>query len=224
MQPTTTKDAVGVQQLIDKLKSEGVDEGKHEAETLLAEAKKQAGDIVDAARDEAEKILRDAQQQAERTETNGNRALALASRDTSLQLKEQLEHEFRSWIGKLVHEQLDKPEFLGQVILEMARQVISEVGGGQVNAPEGRPSVDFLAADGIADEVDAFVKSQAAEMVRAGVTVQADRTTAHGFRAQLAGKDIEIDFTDETVTAALMRFLAPKFRQLIGAVQARETE
>ena len=55
-------------------------------------------------------------------------------------------------------------------------------------------------------------------MLRQGVSLNADRSLTHGFRVQIVGDDIEINFTDEAVTAALMRFLAPKFRQRIGSV------
>ena len=59
-------------------------------------------------------------------------------------------------------------------------------------------------------------------MLRQGVRLQADRSLSHGFRVQLADQEIELDFTDEAVTAALMRFLAPKFRQLIGSASEVE--
>ncbi len=52
---------MGVQELIDRLKSEGVEEGQQQAEALLAEAKKQAVVIVDAAHAEADKLVKEAQ-------------------------------------------------------------------------------------------------------------------------------------------------------------------
>ncbi len=224
---TDTGDTVGVQQLIDRLKAEGVQEGQQQAEALLTEAKKQAAGIVEAARAEADTILREAGHEAERTETNGTRALQLASRDATLQLKEQLEHEFRGWIGRLVHAQLDEPEFLADVIREMAADAITVASDGPVRQDGKQPTrLRFLVAEehsAVKEEnsemksLDAFVKGQAADMFRQGVRVQADRSVASGFRVHIVGDDIEIDFSDEAVTAALMRFLAPKFRQLIGS-------
>jgi V/A-type H+-transporting ATPase subunit E len=210
---------VGVQELIDRLKTEGVQEGQQQAEALLAEAKKQAAKIVDAARAEADAIAKAAQQQAERTQTNGERALALASRDTSLQLKEQLQHEFRGWVGGLVREQLDEPEFLAELIRELAAQAMATIdnGTGAQDSQQGG-KLRFLVGEDGAKSLEAFVKGQAAEMLRQGVCLQADRSLRHGFRVQIVGDDIEINFSDEAVTAALMRFLAPKFRQRIGSV------
>ena len=145
---------VGVQELIDRLKTEGVQEGQYQAETLLSEAKKQAAKIVDAARAEADTIVQEAQQQAERTETNGKRALALASRDASLQLREQLQHEFRGWIGRLVREQFDEPEFLAKLIREMAVQVMaSVVGEPDTQDSDQTEKLKFLLAQNRAESI-----------------------------------------------------------------------
>lgn len=207
---------VGVQQLIDRLKSEGVQEGKQQAEALLMAAKKDAAAILDGARAEADTIVRDAGREAERTEVNGKRALTLAARDTSLQLKEQLEREFRGWIGGLVQKQLDAPAFLPKVISEMAGQCSDVVG-------KATGDIKLLVAETgsqnkeAAREIETFVASQAAAMFEQGVSVQLDPSIQHGFRMRLAGKNVEIDMTDEAVSAALMRFLAPKFRKLIGS-------
>jgi V/A-type H+-transporting ATPase subunit E len=213
---SSSSDTAGVQQLIDRLKSEGVQEGKQQADALLLAAKKEAAAILDAARVEADAILRDAGREAERTEANGTRALTLAARDTSLQLKEQLEREFRGWIGGMVQQQLDAPDFLAKIIREMAGQCNDAIG-------EATDSINLLIAETgsqnnkAAHEFEKFVASQAAAMFEQGVSVQLDPSVQHGFRMRLEGNNVEIDMTDEGVSAALMRFLAPKFRKLIGS-------
>ncbi|QEG01292.1 V-type ATP synthase subunit E [Stieleria maiorica] len=219
MSSSSPDTGVGVQELIDRLKSEGVQEGQQQAEALLAEAKKQAAKIIDAARAEADVIVAEAQKQAQRTENNGKRALQLASRDTSLKLKEQLQHEFRSWVGGLVREQFDDSNFLIQLIKDVTSQAVAAIDHG----PRGddlEPAVklNLLVADDGDKSVDAFIKGQAAEMLRRGVELKADRTLSQGFRVQIVQDDVEINFSDEAVTAALMRFLAPKFRQRISSL------
>jgi V/A-type H+-transporting ATPase subunit E len=215
---TSPGEAAGVQELIDRLKSEGVEEGQQAAESLLAEAKRQAATILNAAHTEADGLVKAAQLQVEQMETNGKRALALASRDTSLQLKEQLQHEFRGWVSRLVGEQLASPDYLAELIRMMASQAmaaIAEVPGTEDSAESAQ--MVFSIGGENAQPVETFIKQQAAEMLRQGVRLQADRSLSHGFRIQLADQEIELDFTDDAVTAALMRFLAPKFRQLIGS-------
>ncbi|PAY21602.1 hypothetical protein CKO51_00620 [Rhodopirellula sp. SM50] len=219
-QPDAKADAsVGVQELIDRLKSEGVQEGQQQAEALLAEAKKQAAKLIDAARAEAATIASEAQLQAERTQTNGKRALELASRDASLHLKEQLQHEFRGWVGGLVREQFEDTEFVAELIREMATQAIATLDAGPAGAESDQTAkLKLLVSPDGAKSIEAFVKGQAADMLRQGVELQADRSLTHGFRIQIIDDDIEINFSDEAVTAALMRFLAPKFRQRISSL------
>jgi V/A-type H+-transporting ATPase subunit E len=213
-----SNDAVGVQELIDRLKSEGVQEGQEQANALLTEAKKQAASIIDSARAEADGILRDAVKEAEQIEINGKRALKLAARDTGLQLKEQLEHEFRGWLCALVQSELGRPSILPQLLREMAGQCSQTIqesdatGELVILAPETQE-----AQNKSVEELNAFVENEAATMFRQGVSVQFDPSVQHGFRMRLVEKNIEIDMTDEAVTAALMRFLAPKFRKLIGS-------
>lgn len=209
---------VGVQELIDRLKSEGVEVGQQRADALLAEAKKQAAMIVDAAREEADKIVKDAQHQAERIQTNGKRALALAARDTRLKLDEQIQHEFRSWVGNLVRQQLDKTDFMAELIREVATMAVAAIGDdADTEDSDSSARLRLLVDDGNSKQIDAFVNGQTAEMLRRGVVVQVDQALTHGFKLQHLEDNVEIDFTDEAVTAALMRFLAPKFRQLIGS-------
>ncbi len=223
---TDSNGTVGVQQLIDRLKSEGIRKGEQQADALLAAAKKEAAAIVETARAEAETILRDAQQQSQRTEDNGKQALILASRDTRLQLKEHLEREFRGWIGALVQKQLDAPEFLSKAILEIAGQCRGVVGKSVTNRePPSASSMTILVSPSDSEQVQAgcelkaFVEGQAAAMFGEGVFVQFDPSVQHGFRMRLDGKHVEINFTDEAITTALMRFLAPEFRKLIGSTQ-----
>ncbi len=221
-------ETVGVQELIDRLKSEGVEEGQLRADALLAEAKRQAVIIVDAAHAEADKLVKEAQRHVAQTQANGKRALALASRDASLQLKEHLQHEFRGWVGRLVLDQSTDPNFVAELIRELAGQAIAAfsddpisdgpISGGPDTQDSKQPAkLRFLVGGGESKPLEEFIRGEAAEMLRQGVCLQADRSLTHGFRVQLVDQNLELDFTDEAVTAALMRFLAPKFRQLIGS-------
>ena len=185
-------ETVGVQELIDRLKSEGVQEGQLRAEALLAEAKKQAAIIVDAAHAEADKLVKEAQRHVAQTQANGKRALALASRDTSLQLKEQLQHEFRGWVGRLVQDQLADRNFVAELIREMAGQAIAAISDGPDTQDSEQPvKLRFLVGGGESKSLEAFIKGQAAEMLRQGVCLQADRSLTHGFRVQLVDENIE---------------------------------
>jgi len=204
--------AVGVQALIDRVKTEGIVEGKQQADALVAEANRHAEAVIEKANADAQEILRAAQQESDQIKNNGKLALALASRDASLNLKEQLEHEFRGWVGGLVHKQLDNPDFLAELIREMANRTIASIHGDDDQSDE---TLYILVNDDRSGSLATFVQNQAEQMLREGVQLRSSRAVNDGFRVRLADQNVEIDFTEEAVTAALMRFLAPKFRKII---------
>ena len=56
----------GVQELIDRLREKGVEEGKEQADQLVADARQQAAQMLDDARREAADLLQRAREEAER--------------------------------------------------------------------------------------------------------------------------------------------------------------
>lgn len=208
----TADDAVGVQELIDQLKTDGVSRGQEEAESLVAHARREAVTIVDQAKEDAEKIVADAREEAKRLEENGKQQLQLAGRDASLTLKEEFEQEFQRRLGKLVDQSLRDHELLKRLILEVGGRAIPdrEAGsGGKLLVAAGEDNAAQA-------ELDGMVAGITADMLRDGMTVEVDdQADEAGVRVQLQGGDVEVDLTSETVTALLMRFVAPRFRAII---------
>lgn len=218
----TTESAAGVQDLIDRLKSDGVSRGKAEAETLIADARKQSMTIVDNAKTEAEQILAKARQEAHQIEQNGRQALGLASRDATLKLKESFQHEFQQRFGKLVSQTMSDPEFLRRLILEVAQRSVPNQGNEPMHvllppSQADQASLSGTMYDAPQGSLAHFVLGLTGDMLRDGVTFGVAETGTNGVRVRLAEKDVEIDLTDQTVTALLMRFLAPRFRAIIDS-------
>jgi V/A-type H+/Na+-transporting ATPase subunit E len=109
----TTK-AAGVEELIDRLKSDGVSKGQQEAEMLIADAKRQSMAILDAARREADEIVTTAKTEAERIRLAGTQALQLAGRDALLKLRESFQQQFENRLRKLVGKTLKNRTHCGE--------------------------------------------------------------------------------------------------------------
>lgn len=199
--------AIGVEDLIDRLKTDGVSKGKQEADALIADAKRQALAIRDAAQAEAEQIIAAAQAEAERHQQAGQQALQLAGRDALLKLRESFQMQFETRLRKLVGKSLDDPQLLRELILEVAGKA--------------RPQADAAAevllpadAEG-SDPLTAYVAGLTAEMLREGVTFGVGEDVEAGVRVRLVEQDVEIDLSDEALAAFLARFLVPRFRQVM---------
>ena len=132
---------VGVQQLIDRLKSEGVEEGKQQAEALLTAAKQEAAAIVDAARAEADTIVRGSSARS-RTHRAQRKTRTGASQP---RCEPATEGATRTRVPRLDRRSgsgaTRYTRFLALVIREMAAQcsdVLGEATGEQETSPAGK--------------------------------------------------------------------------------------
>ena len=116
----TTKVASGVQELINRLRDEGVKAGQEKSDQVLREAQEQASRIVAQAKAEAEEILSKARSEIETERTAANDSLRVAIRDTELKIEAELNADFAAHVKRLVSVELSDREFLRQIVLAIA--------------------------------------------------------------------------------------------------------
>jgi V/A-type H+-transporting ATPase subunit E len=194
--------AVGVQELIDKLKTDGVTRGQQQAEEIISAAREEAVSITDDARREADQILANAKLQAQQMLDNGKQALQLASRDAILKLRESFQQEIHRKFTALVGQHLSDKSLLQKLILEVA---------GRARPEDSKDKMEVL----VPSTLNQFVQGLAADMLREGVSFGTVDGLDGGVRVRLSDKDVDIDLTEETVTRLLMQFLAPRFRAFL---------
>jgi len=222
---TESKSSSGVQELIDRLREEGVTKGQQEADALLAVARQKSMEILDEARREADAIVTRARQEAERTKASGEDALRLACRDALLSLHESIGTEFTSKVRRLVSHTLRDRVFLERLILEVARRAVPEDARKRMEVllPNDLVSVEDLkkSPERVAEgTLTHFVLGLVGDILREGLSFGAADDDTPGVRIRLADDDVEIELTDETLTALLMEHLVPRFR----AIMERESE
>ncbi|MGL6133896.1 MAG: hypothetical protein ACRC1L_06885, partial [Prochlorococcaceae cyanobacterium] len=84
---TPVQVAAGVEGLIARLRDQGVEAGRSQAEEIVTQAQADARQTLDQARQQAERIVADARRQASNLEQSGREALDLALRDAVLTMK-----------------------------------------------------------------------------------------------------------------------------------------
>ena len=217
---TEDKTSVGVQELIEKLRKQGVQNGRSEASKIISEAKAEAETLIREARDKADAIVGKAREEADFISRAGKEALQLAERNAVLELKDYLLEQFSQQVTAVVSSSLEKEELLQKMILEVAGE--NNLRGEtnvEVVLPRKVIGVDELR--GHAELVKQgplleFVTRQAADMLGEGVTFAVSDNTGIGFR--LKDKDIEVELNDEAVAAVLLRHLQPRFRALLEGI------
>ena len=101
------KESSGVEELIQRLREQGVAAGKSQADELLEQTRRLAEQRLEAARREAEEIVQLAREDAKQTKQAGEEAVQLAVRDSILRLKSELVERFADRVRRLVTRELE---------------------------------------------------------------------------------------------------------------------
>lgn len=216
--------ASGVQALIERLRQEGVDAGRGEAEKLVEEAESRAKWIVSQAQEEADRLLAKARETAAREKTAADEALQVAARDALLGIKTQLTQRFTGEVRRLVSDKMKNEALLQQMILEVVgrgREAIDETAPAQVLLPRDVVGLEDLRRN--MDELQEgpltqFVAALATEQVREGVSFGAAEDKEGGIRIHLKDSELTLDMTDTAVANLLLQHLTPRFRALLEGI------
>ena len=96
------KTSSGVQDLIDRLRDQGVGAGRSEADRIVAEAREQAAQILAEARREADTLREQTRSDIEKEREAAQQALRLAARDTVLELLDGVARHFEQHVRRLL--------------------------------------------------------------------------------------------------------------------------
>lgn len=215
----------GVQELIGRLRDEGVKAGKQEAESVLQEARQQADQIVAQANAEADEIRDKARTEIEAERAASREAIQMAFRDTTLKLKSQVMAAFSDHVRRLVSMELRDKDFLRQAILAIFGQATQKVAKDQ--PVEVLVSEELFVTDEKGSRLTEEGKERlrhmvlgiSGEMLREGVDLKPSGETNGGMRVRLVGEDLEIDLSDEALSELLLGYLIPRFRAIVTGVE-----
>ncbi|HSD61984.1 MAG TPA: hypothetical protein VLC55_14115 [Burkholderiales bacterium] len=213
----------GVEALIERLREQGVEAGRSEADAIVTEARRRAAQLVHEAEAQAAQRVEAARKEARALQTGGEEALRIAMRDTVLRLKVELSERFSAEVRRLIAVAMDQETFLKQLILEVAGRAREEAGvdaGEAVQAllPRALVGLEELRRNPLElreGSLSHFVLSLAGNVLAEGVTFGVADDDARGIRLYLKDKDITIDLTDEKVAALLLQHLQPRFRAIL---------
>ena len=210
----------GVQHLVNRLRENGIAEGRREAELLVEEARRKAAMIVEEAETEAAKIREEAIDASKQTRKTTEEALRLAVRDSLLRLRTEVEDRFTGQLERLIALRLQDTEFIDQLILAIAGNAVPKGRTAQIllpaimaspNSDEGR---DGLTA------VDSVVRGLTGELLREGITLSVSNDLEAALSVRVGDEGIEIRLDERSLTELLGQHLLPRFRSLLDGVSA----
>ncbi|MCL6271041.1 hypothetical protein M3P05_14005 [Sansalvadorimonas sp. 2012CJ34-2] len=214
--------SVGVQELIEKLRTQGVSSGRTEGERLLENARQEAAEIVAQARKEAAAITAKAKKDAEFTIKSGEESLQLAGRNAVLDMKSYLLEKFSERIQEAVSKEMSDQGILKQMILEVAgRNSLKGESNVEVVLPAKIVGVEDLRnnpEDQKEGTLAYFAARNGQEMLMDGVTFSVSEEQKSGITFRLNDKNIEVELDDNAVSTMLLSHLQPRFRVLLEGV------
>lgn len=219
MSVTNEQISVGVQQLIEKLRTQGVSSGRTEGDRLVEEARAEAARIIADAKKEADTITSKAKREAEFTLKSGEESLELAGRNAVLELKGYLMEKFSNRISEAISTEMTDQGILQKMIVEVAgrtslqgEETIEAVLPSKVvGADDLRTNPEELKEGTLAY----FVARNGKEMLKDGVTFEVSSEQQSGITFRLSDKNIEVELDDAAVSEMLLKHLQPRFRALL---------
>ena len=213
--------AAGVDALIDRLRSEGVANGRSQAEQIISDAKAEAEAIINQAQAEAEQLISQARTETDNIKRGGQEALKVAGRDTMLALKSQLAERFTGEVQRLVGTETDKPELLTRMILEVVGRAQEEVSDSkeiEVLLPRKVEGLEDLSRN--PEELEQgilthFVRLVGRDMLKEGVTFGVVQDNQGGLKLRLVDQEVVLDISDRAIADVILQHLQPRFRALI---------
>lgn len=195
-----------LQELTDKLYQEGLEKGRAEADSLVAEAKGQAEKIVADARAEAEKILEQARHKAEDTEKNAMTEIALAGRQAKAKIKSEIETMI---VAKSTEAGVKAANLDAAFIKEMLLAVARNWNNG------AKAELAALLPEAQKKELDKAVAASAKALLAEGIEVGYSPEVKSGFKVEEKNGGYYISFSDESFEALLGGYLREKVSDLL---------
>lgn len=193
-----------LKEIIETIKSEGVESAEKQASEIVSQAEERARQIVEEAEKRAAEITRTARQEAERAERTGKENLTQAGRDLVLNVQSRLGKLFERVVQQTTREAYNA-EVLQNAIVKL------------VESWRESESTDIavqLGADG-AKDVEKALQAKLGEALKSGVTIVPVEGIDAGFRVSEKDGNAYYDFTAKGIAEVLAEFVNPRLSEVL---------
>ncbi|HBR13921.1 MAG TPA: hypothetical protein DD723_00025 [Candidatus Omnitrophica bacterium] len=195
-----------VQELIDKIKSEGIQSAEQKAKEIEQQAQKKAGSIVMEATKQAQQIIAEAKTEILKIQKSSQTASIQASRDMLLSLRKEIQSALQKIISHQVHDTLTT-ENLAHILGLIVQKTLE----GQ------NEEKDILVCLNPHDleKLKAGFMAKLQHQLKQQVKFQSAEDIGKGFLISFDGGKSSFDFTDVALSEYLARFVNPQVASLI---------
>lgn len=199
-----------LQELIDKIKKDGVNEAEKQAEAIVTSAKEEAEAIIAAAGERAEKIMSDAKAENERLVKSSEEAIRQAGRNVLISFRESVNRE----LGAIMLENVSQVYASEQ----LAELIVKVIEGRKDSADTQDLSV--ILNDGDLKRLEESILLCIDERMKKGVTLKANNSFDGGFRIAVDGGKAYYDYSAEAVAEMMSGYLSPRIAALLKEAES----
>ncbi|MCK5781464.1 MAG: hypothetical protein KAH10_02665 [Flavobacteriales bacterium] len=195
-----------LQELTDKLYSEGVSKAQEEAKVILEEAKKESNKILSDAKEKAEQLLVQAGSDAKEARKNVDSEIKMASQQAISTLQQQITKSISVDVVKPTLKEVFANKDYIQELIKKVVEGWSKTGNFDINVilPEDKKA-----------EMDKLLKNSLATEMNKGLTFEFDKAVKAGFKVEPKDGSYVISFTENDFQNFFKSFLRPKTNQLL---------
>lgn len=196
---------VQLQELIDKIKKDGVATAESEAAKIIADAEKKAESIIAEANAKAEEIIKKGKNETARMEKASEEAIVQAGRNMLLSFKDSLVKE----LDGLIMAETAKAESKDV----LAKLVPETVKAWAKNSDASELSV--LLSEKDLKDLEKGLTSELKAEISKGLEIKPDKTLSAGFRIGVKNGAAFYDYSAESLAEMFAAYLNPKVAGLM---------
>lgn len=195
-----------LQELTDRLYTEGLSKGREEGEKVLQNAKNEAQKVLADAQAAAAKTIADAQAQAADILSKAASDVKMASTQALDATKSDIQNAV---LAKLVDEKvgaaLADEKFICEIVMTIAKNF----------STENNCDLEVVMAEGTSQKVQDYVQAEVAKAIGHGIQVSLSKKIKGGLTVGPKDGAYFVSLTDETFSALIREYLRPATRKTL---------
>ncbi len=196
---------VQLQELIDKIKKDGVVTAEAEAAKIVEASEKKAEGIIADAQAKAAEIIKNAKAETERMEKASEEAIIQAGRNMLLSFKDSLIGELDGLI-KAETEKAESKEVLTKLIPETVKAWAKNADASELSVLLSEKDLKIL---------ESALTSELKAEVSKGLEIKPDKTLSAGFRIGVKNGAAYYDYSADSLAEMFAAYLNPKVAALL---------
>lgn len=195
-----------LQDLINKIKTEGIEKADNESVKIIQNAKRDAEEIIKNAKSEAEAIVSNAKSDALRIKESAEHSLSQAGRDLLIGIRSQI----TELLNQVVHAEINK-SLTNSTLVSMLEKIAQNWNYDK------HPNIEILLNNKDLETLkNSFMKKLQNKFRNGRILLKPSDTVDKGFFIGEKGKNTFYDFTDRGLAEVLSQYLNPYLSEILN--------